>query len=390
MLDHLIARALEQTASPSRRTVLGVLAGLTLGGVLHEAEGRKVRGEHNERQGGKKTIMCVNGQTVRKPTRKRKKFLKQGATRGECPPVCTPVCKSGACGVGDGCGGTCSCVAGQVCAAGTCQACNVSCNGRAPVVCGAELAAKIVPGGNVYICPGTFEGLFALPALPTNLYGSGSGSDPAVDTILDGASGGTVIVVSGTDPVTLSGLAVINGSGSRDEGGALSNQYGAPLTVDDCTFSGNTGAGAGAIVSTGGIAMTNSRVLNNIGIGPGAGGIALFVNSGSTSSTFTSSEFAGNSATSEGGAIQAYGHTMDFKDVELRGNSAASGGAVYLRPANAESVTFDSACQIVSNTGTSGGSAIGGIDNQGSGSVALGGATVSGNMPVSCANVPGC
>lgn len=47
----------------------------------------------------------------------------QSCAAGQCKAAgCTPSCSSGACGPGsDGCGGTCSCAAGEQCVGGTCQ-----------------------------------------------------------------------------------------------------------------------------------------------------------------------------------------------------------------------------------------------------------------------------
>lgn len=63
---------------------------------------------------------------------------------GKCAaPTCTPKCASGACGPGsDGCGGTCSCSAGEQCNNGTCQkpctSADNACSGDTLHTCGSD------------------------------------------------------------------------------------------------------------------------------------------------------------------------------------------------------------------------------------------------------------
>lgn len=68
------------SAPVNRRIGLGVLVGASLPvlGLSAVADAKKKK---------KKATLCLNGQTVKKPKKKVKKFLKQGATKGACDPT---------------------------------------------------------------------------------------------------------------------------------------------------------------------------------------------------------------------------------------------------------------------------------------------------------------
>ncbi|MFT4039226.1 MAG: hypothetical protein QM692_13655 [Thermomicrobiales bacterium] len=329
-------------------TALGAAALAAWGGAPEAAaKKRRAKAEHNLR--GNKAIMCVNGVTTRVPKKKRKKYLKQGATRGECANTCTPSCPTGACNVSDGCGGTCGCASGSVCASGTCRACNVLCqSGDTPAVCGEALQTAMAAGGDVYVCPGRYLGGFVLGA-QVSVYGAGNGDNPAVDAILDGQNvlGTTVVTMAGEGTFELFNLRITGGANS---GVRLSNSA-VTGNITDCVITGNTAeAGAGIALSSGALHLVGSTISTNTASGGGAGMLAT----SSGSSTITTTIFTGNISAADGGGILQYNGTLTLDStVSITGNQAgavASGGGVLV----------------------------------GGGTFNRGGATISGNTPDNC------
>lgn len=274
-------------------TVAAIL-GVSLDPTATDAKRRRVRGEHNIR--GNKAIMCVDGKTVKVPKKKRKKYLKEGATRGKCTG-CTPVCTPGTCG-DDGCGGTCGCVDGTVCISGTCAACDVSCVSGDAAVCGEDLNAAIAGGGTILVCPGEYEGQFALTQ-NVEIIGTGSGDNPATSTILIGVDGlGSTVPVTGAVTARLASLRITGGNGAgTNSGGVYVNNGAADVTIDDCALVGNAGFyGGGVSVYTGELTITNSVISNNTASGSG-GGIAT-----ASLSTIESTTITNNTTALSGGA----------------------------------------------------------------------------------------
>jgi hypothetical protein len=127
----------------------------------------------------------------------------------------------------------------------------------------------------------------------------------------------------------------------------------ATLAVNGAVVSSNTagmlGGGIGN-AGTGGVAITNSTVDHNTTGGFG-GGFADQNNQGNL--TVTNSLFVGNSAATDGGAIQEGGPTTTITGSELLGNSAAgAGGGIF-----ANGVTLTVTASTIANNvaGTNGG-----------------------------------
>lgn len=123
-------RLSKSLAAGSRRSLLGVVVGAPLAGLLltADAEARGQRGVRGETFHKRKVTYCLNGQTIRRLRRKQEKLLAMGATRGRCQPTppatCTETCATGCC-------------AGETCQPGTSvQACGTG--GAACATCGAE------------------------------------------------------------------------------------------------------------------------------------------------------------------------------------------------------------------------------------------------------------
>ena len=121
--------------------------------------------------------MCFQGRTVLATKKKRKKLLKQGATKGACA-ACTPTCLGKACSADDGCGGTCTrCDTRSFCDGGTCAACSGNCRGD---TCnGDALQEALNVGGTVQACPGRYTGTFSLGENVT-LLGAGTRARPSL------------------------------------------------------------------------------------------------------------------------------------------------------------------------------------------------------------------
>ncbi|MFT4039257.1 MAG: right-handed parallel beta-helix repeat-containing protein [Thermomicrobiales bacterium] len=388
-------------------------------GEAPEAEARKRRkragAEHNVR--GKKAIMCVDGMTTRVPKRKRKHYLKRGATRGACAATptstttstpCIPACEAGLCSMDDGCGGTCGCASGSLCREAVCVACTVTCDAgtETPAVCGARLTTALQSGGTVYVCPGAYQGLFA-PPVSVSIYGAGSGADPAVDTILTGqdVSGTMDVQVAGTVQMTNLRLTFGNatyGANLFVSGASLlvvmvdcviadgSGSYGAGVYVSEgtanfqnCQFLGNTGSGNGQGLtnSAGVVTITDSHFEGNIAT---AGGGALATLDLTGSMTVTGCTFTKNSAvtTAYGGAVYAYFGPVTITNSTFTENDAGYGGAIYIDANGA--VTLDAAVSITGNTARGAGFSGGGVFAAGGGTFNRNSATISGNTPDQC------
>lgn len=345
----------------ARRQVVHLLAALAVAtsafapDAPSEAARRRVRGEHNRRDGGKTTILCYQGETKRVRTRRRKRWLRQGATRGKCSG-CTPVCAPGSCG-DDGCGGSCpGCAAGTQCIDAACTPCTVTCTGE-PAACGEALATALQGTGDIVLCPGTYQGNFTINR-SVRVFGSGSGSNPAVDSILAGDAGRPV-TIQDAFTILLSEVAITNGDGGIHGGGIWSNN--ATLTIDRCSITGNTGRdGAGLKVSGGSTTIRNSRIADNGPAGRRGGGL----HATDAAVLIENSAFTGNSSEEEGGGLFLEGGSCTFDSASsVTGNStlfgAGSGGGIYGTSGNAPAVS-------------------------------LNGATVSGNTPDDCGGSVSC
>src|SRR6185437_12203554 len=144
-----------------------------------------------------------------------------------------------------------------------------------------------------------------------------------------GAAGRLLDINVGTPTVTISGLT-FQGGDPAGSGGAIAIR-GGTLTVQYSVFSGNTGAGGGALYSNyggGPVSIQNSTFSGNTARRTGG---ALYATAGNV--TIQGSTFSGNSATGDGGAIFLYGgSTATISNSTLTGNSTATGegGAIIL------------------------------------------------------------
>ena len=174
--------------------------------------------------------------------------------------------------------------------------------------------------------------------------------------------------------VTLNDLDLMNGhvSGVADGGAVL--DFVGNLTVNNCSFSGNSAVDrGGAIADAGGnLTVNNCTFSGNTANGTapytGLGGAIAAYPSGANISTayptvsINNSTFSGNTAT-DGGAIYDSSFSlpknpdMAISGCSFTGNSATNGGAVYLDPSDTEHVTISNS-SFVNNTATQQGGAI--------------------------------
>jgi hypothetical protein len=302
---------------------------------------------------------------------------------GACINLQTDAANCGACGN--------ACDAGEICVAGSCQACNVTCTGSA-AACGTALQTALSGSApTLFVCPGTYRGGFSI-ARTVTVIGAGEGADPASNTVLDGNETQRVLnITSGT--VGLQQLHITGGDAgpsSTDGGGGIKNN-GATLTVQACTVAGNVGiAGGGVRQIDGTLAMTRCTVRDNEA--SFAGGLALIDDGGPAGqTTLTDCLVANDTAIGGAGGILAGAPLTLAGTTCVTGNTASfSGGGIFV--GIAATVTIGADCRITGNTATDGS---GGINN-GGGTVTLEGTAdpspiVTSNCSENCVgNVPRC
>jgi hypothetical protein len=370
-----VARALSHRRS--RRAATGVLGGLLSLPLLASIEGDAKRHKRKKRKGGGKN---------------------KGKGKGKGGDTCVPNCGNAKCNVSDGCGGTCSCSAGSICASGTCQACDVIHTGN-DVSSGEALRQKMaIPldrDSYVYVCPGRYAGYFVHAG--GNVVGAGSGTDPATSTILK--AGGT------PDGSTNAVLAVANGALGRINdlriaGSSTANLHGvyvpagSTMTLENCAVTGTRGFGAYGVMVNGTFNALETSISGNGPLSPSvSGGGGMYVDTPSGVLLEDCRVVDNQAYTSDGGGITLYKGNMSIFSTEISGNKAL-GGAAYRGGglySNFGTVFMNSETRITGNSaGTAGGGGIFRVDRGDAYRIFLEGATVSGNSPDNCRNVAGC
>jgi len=196
------------------------------------------------------------------------------------------------------------------------------------------------------------------------------GGPGASSLAISGNNASRVFEIDAGTTVAISGLTIQNGNGGYDLGAGILN-YGATLTLTDCTVSGNSNAyhGGGIFNYGGTLVLANSMVSGNYaGDGGGIYNAGVLAVSDSTVSGNTSGELGG-------GILNWDGQTATVVSSTLSDNSAANqGGGIW----NAGTLT-------VTNTTVSGNTACcgGGVGSGGGilnhGALTLTGSTLSGN-----------
>lgn len=309
-----------------RRPVLGLLAS-GVAGIVTMADGVA------KKKKKKKVTLCLNGNTIKVPKKKKGSYTRQGATAGACGAgPCVRSCAGKACGTDDGCGGTCGCATGQVCATGTCQNCTVTCNGTS-TECGTALQTELTKGGTVYVCPGRYANTYFLETDVT-LIGAGQGSDAATSTILEGNTNGRVVISDVNVTAVIEHVRVTRNAATT--GGGVAN-FGT-MALRHITVTGHRVVGSGASGAgvrqdgdaTGPLSLSDCTVSNNQTDNNG-GGISSV--SESHLLTLTNCEVSGNRAglggTGNGGGIFGYPGTVQMSGGSITGNHAVNGGGIW-------------------------------------------------------------
>lgn len=327
--------------------LLAGLSSLPLGHAVDTTLARKKR----------KSKVCLDGQTIKIPKKKKKKFMRKGAR----PSACRSCSASSECG------------SGAICSEGVCHKCSVACNGDS-LTCGAALSQRLSQGGSIYVCPGRYGGSFT--AGTGIIAGAGSGDDPATSTILDGRDENLVLLVEDGATLRLSGLRITRGLAASVGGGGIQARKG-DLSISDCAIVSNRATdGAGGIMSLGS-RLTVSRTLIQGNSGPTGGGIMMF---GPVAGSVSDSRIIENHAVAPagvGGGLYLENTPFSISGTEIRGNTASlKGGGIAVA---LQSLSLDASTTITGNTASMIGAG-GGISID-SATVNLNGATVSGNAP---------
>ena len=349
------ARTVRAMLSRRRALLLAPLSVLPLGQDATTALGKK----------RKKTKVCLDGQTLKVPKKKKKQLLRKGARSGACKK----------------CSGSTGCSSGDICWEGVCRTCSVTCNGDS-LTCGAALNQRLSQGGTVFVCPGRYAGGFTTASV--TLIGAGNGDNPATSTILDGREQERVLTTSEGATVSLSRLRITRGNSGDAPGGGVFASDG-DLSIDDCVIDGNRTsgsnfAGGGGLHAEGArLTMTNSRVANNTS---GFGGGMQFRGSSHVSiaatRVSTNRVFNCGAYICMGGGIASYGVPIDIRDTEIDGNISSGGGGGIMTYAL---LTLDAATRITNNVASVAWGGGGIYRGAGDNNVQVGGATISGNTP---------
>jgi hypothetical protein len=202
-------------------------------------------------------------------------------------------------------------------------------------------------GGNetVTLAAG-LAGTIDLAAVLPNISANVSLVEPLANAVtVDGDNLGTVFTIDGGETVSLSGLTITGGNASNNSGG---NNGGGiynlgTATVSDCTVSGNSANYGGGIFNSGTLTVSDSTILGN-SVPRGGGGIANF-----GTATVNNSTISGNSGVSGGGVENSGGilavsnsavsdnfgigidnsGSLTVSNSAISGNSASNGGGIY-------------------------------------------------------------
>jgi hypothetical protein len=371
----------------------------TLDAVARSLGGRRSRRAATGLLGGLLALPLL-GATKADAKRKKRKKRKGGGKKGgggNGGGACVPNCGGAKCDVSDGCGGTCVCAAGSICAFGTCQTCDVIHNGN-DVTSGEALRQKMaIPlddDSYLYVCPGRYVGSFTHAG--GNLVGAGDGTNPATSTILD-LAGGTV--PGTTKAVFMVGAGAVSRVYSvRITGSTESLTHGvhvpsnAHLTMNYSTVTGNKGPGITGLYAVGTFELLECTISENgstddlpytyHGGGIRAGNAAV----SDIIDCRISDNIAGGNG---GGGVYVVRGPLNIFNSEISGNkvlnSLAQGGGIYQEGG---AITLRADTSITGNrAGNTGGG--GGIYRAG-GTINWEGPTVENNSPNNCVDVPGC
>jgi len=199
--------------------------------------------------------------------------------------------------------------------------------------------AATQPGpDSITFAPGLSGGVISLASPITAGDAGGVTVDasmlPGGLTLDDGVATTYRLMLVQSGSISLRAITLANGGGAgffNAGGGAIHVQTGSSLTLERCTFTGNTGnAGGGAISNNGTLSATHCTFAGNhvlSGSSESGGGGAL-ANSGTA--TLTHCTLADNSSTPYGGgAVSAFGVSLTLSNTIVAGNNASSGPDIF-------------------------------------------------------------
>jgi hypothetical protein len=181
---------------------------------------------------------------------------------------------------------------------------------------------------------------------------------------LSGDSGSGAAVLNQAGTAYLSGTTISGGSGFID-GGNLNNQYGATLTLNDCTISGGTANSGGGLYNDGKATLTDCTISGNTASGTG-GGVANGPLQSKAVLILTDSTLTANTAVGGGAGLYNNG-TATVTDSTFAGNFANQGTSLLASRGggvDSDGTATLVACTISGNTTTAQG---GGLYNGGLG-----------------------
>ncbi|MDX1992439.1 MAG: choice-of-anchor Q domain-containing protein [bacterium] len=215
---------------------------------------------------------------------------------------------------------------------------------------------QVNSGGSIVISVGEYVENVEVPFGKNILIdGAGSGTDPLVDTIIDGNDAGNVLAFSGSEAIVRD-LTLRDGANMMGATGAgIFSEFG-DLTVQNALITSNNGSGIYSNLGND-LTITNTVITGNSGF-TGAGirqevsGVLLV----------TDSTISGNAAASLGGGIfLTRADSAIIRGTTISGNTANNGAGVY--NSNTDPVTIVNST-ISGNTATTNG---GGINNNNDG-----------------------
>jgi len=233
---------------------------------------------------------------------------------------------------------------------------------------------RTTSGDTVRIGAGTFNE--NIIQINTNLVFAGAG---ITQTVIDAGGHGSAVGVLLSTVVSITGITLQNGTGSRGGYGGGVYNNGTLHLIDSAVLINQALFAGGDIYNTGVLTLTNTRVATNVanqnGVGAAGGGI---YNSGSV--TLLDSTISGNTALPNGGGIFNAG-LLTVDGSIISGNRVSSGQG---DPAGG--ALYNSGSALVNNSTVSGNSAIAPPNNHAfaggiyeTGVISLTNSTIAGN-----------
>lgn len=187
----------------------------------------------------------------------------------------------------------------------------------------------------IYIKPGTYN--------ESNLEVSKSVSIVSLgDVVIDAQENGRIFIADGDINLLLKDLTLLNGNSAENGGAIYANK--ANLTLNNVTIKNSTALNGGALAINGNFNILSSQFTGNKALNDGG---AIYIYSGASQNgvsniySISSSNFTDNAADNNGGAIST-ADALKIKSSYLYKNTASSnGGAIFASNENDLTVEID-------------------------------------------------